>query len=572
MRILGLVGATHDSGIAILNDGEIEVVIEEERLNREKGTLSFPSHAISAVLGKDGAGFANIDAIVTPWDQTRLRRSFSRAVLGKLPGSLSLLAESSHKPQRNEIAILNFYLNRRLERRYPTKNPKPPIVNVGHHESHAASFFVSPFEEAAVLVMDGYGDDAATTAFSGRGNRIERHWSSSFFNSIGMVYTFVTEFLGFKPVSDEGKVMALAALGDHSYVARFRDCVKLLPDGRYAVNMDYFSFDTFGEWKPLKRKFTDVFGAPRKPGTPLEDRHKAVAFALQHVTEETVMHIVRELTRNAKTNNLVFSGGVALNCVANAKILEQTDVNEIWVPPGASDTGAPLGACLWHYHQTLGHQRKFELTRASYGLEYSDDEIDLAIEDAGLSAEILDEPDLYYRVAKDLARGAVIGWFQGRFEMGPRALGHRSIIADPRSSEMRDVINSKIKKRESFRPFAPAILHERASEFFEIDQPDPFMTLAPRIRSDKAHLIPAAMHVDGTGRIQTVRREDNRRFYDLITAFAEETGVPVLLNTSFNSQEPIVASPAHAISCFLRTNMDGVVLGTRYITRGSHAL
>ena len=569
MRILGLVGATHDSGIAILDDGDIEVVVEEERLRREKRTREFPTHAMKAVFGANGAGLAGIDVMVTPWDTKRLRRSFSLALLKKFPASLTFLAESSHTPQRNEIAILNHFLKRKLSRHFPDA-PMPPLVNVGHHESHASSFFVSPYDKAAILVMDGYGDDAATSVFSGEGGNVERRCQEALFNSLGMVYTFVTGYLGFEQVADEGKVMALAALGEDSYVARFRDLVRLLPGGRYAINMDYFSFDAFGEWRPIKKKFFNVFGPPREPGSAIEDRHKAIAYALQHLTEETIIHIVRAAIKTQQTKNLVFAGGVALNCVANARILEQTDVKNIWVPPGASDCGAPLGACLWHWHQTLGKPRKGELRSAFYGFAYSDAEIDAALAGAGLKAEILNEGELSRRVARDLAGGAVIGWFQGRFEMGPRALGNRSILADPRKAEMRDVINSKIKKRESFRPFAPAILRERATEYFILDedQADPFMTLAPHIRPEKARDIPAAVHADGTGRVQTVERDVNPRFYALIEAFAAETGVPVLLNTSFNRHEPIVASPAEAVSCFLRTKMDALVLGTRYVAPG----
>lgn len=564
VRILGLVGATHDSGIAILEDGTIDVVIEEERLLREKRTKAFPSLSLAAVLGKDGAGFSDIDCLVTPWDVKRLRRSFAQAVLGRLPGSLSLLSEASHKPQRNEIAILNYYLKRKIRRDFPNVTA-PPLINVRHHDSHAAAFFVSPFEEAAVLVMDGYGDDAATSVYHGRGNRCDLNWNSSFFNSLGMVYTFVTAYLGFQPVADEGKVMALAAYGDDSYVARFRNLVRLDDGGRYSVNMEYFSFDVYGELQPFRRKFFDTFGPPRAAADAIDDRHRAIAFAVQKLAEDTILHVVREMTRTQKTDRLVFSGGVALNCVASARILEQTDVRQIWVPPGASDTGTPLGACLWHYHQTLGNPRTFELKRADYGLAYDDANIDRAIAAAGLSAEVLSDEALYARVAKDLANGAVIGWFQGRFEMGPRALGNRSILADPRHGNMRDIINDKIKKREGFRPFAPAVLAERASEFFFIDQPDPFMTIAPCVKPQAAHFIPAAIHADGTGRIQTVSAEGNARFHALISAFAAETGVPVLLNTSFNRQEPIVAGPADAVSCFLRTRMDGLALGNRYI-------
>jgi carbamoyltransferase len=308
-----------------------------------------------------------------------------------------------------------------------------------------------------------------------------------------------------------------------------------------------------------------VFGPPRAPGAPLSDRHRAIARALQVVTEETILHIVRELTRAHSSRNLVFAGGVALNCVANARILENTAIERVWVPPCASDTGAPLGAALWHHHQTLGNPRGFELEHPFYGLDYSDSEVGRALAAAGVRSERLGEAELMRRVARDLADGKIVGWFQGRLEMGPRALGNRSILADPRRAAMKDVINSKIKHREPFRPFAPAVLVERASEFFEVEQPDPFMTLAPRVRPDKAHLIPAAVHVDGTGRIQTVARAANPRYYGIIEEFGRLTGVPVLLNTSFNRHEPIVASPQEAISCFLRTGMDVLVLGDHYV-------
>lgn len=566
MRILGLVGATHDSGIAILNDGDIELVVEEERLIREKRTKRFPYHALVTALGNDAAGLADIDYVVTPWDARRLRRSFSRAVFGNLPGSLRLIAEASHTPQRNEIAILNFYLRRRLKRRFPLIDP-PKIINVGHHESHAALFFVSPFERAAVLVMDGYGDDAATSVFIGEGNRLQRRWSSSFFNSLGMVYTFVTGYLGFERVADEGKVMALAAYGDERYVDAFSDCVRLGPGGRYAINMDYFAFDTYGELKPFKRKFYQTFGPPRQPGEPIDDRHKAIAFALQHVTEQTILHIVRSIVTNHDIRKLVFTGGVALNCVAASKILSETDIDEIWVPPAASDTGAPLGACFWHYHHTLAQPRRFQLKSVNFGLAYSNEQIETALAAGGYKAEYLEDDALYKAVAEDLANGAVIGWFQDRFEMGPRALGYRSILADPRRKEMRDTINEKIKQREPFRPFAPAILAERVSEYFEINQLDPFMTIAAPVRADKRDVIPAAVHVDGTARIQTVEEEVNPRFHALIKAFAEKTGVPVLLNTSFNRREPIVATPAEALACYDRAELDGVVLENYYVRR-----
>ncbi len=564
MRILGLVGATHDSGLALLQEGVPELVLEEERFSRVKRTKRFPKRALSIALGRTAEGLRQVDVITTPWDVSRLRRTFLRAALGRLPWSLSLLLQDSRTPQDNDIVLLNSFLARKFKRSFGARE-LPPIVNVGHHDAHAASFFVSPFDEAAVLVMDGFGDDASTSTYIGRGNRLERCWHTGIFNSLGMVYTFVTNYLGFA-FSDEGKVMALAAYGGDTYVEAFRDVIRPMPDGRYQVNFDYFSFDAFGELRPFKRRFSRVFGPPRLPGEALNDRHRDIAQALQVVTEEIVLHMARELRRTSGARQLCLSGGVALNCVANARVMEEAGFDQIWVPPCASDTGAPLGSALWHYHQTLGRSRTFELTHPFFGPHYSDRDIEAALAEAGLTGVRLEEAELLDRVARDLAAGKIIGWFQGRSEMGPRALGNRSILADPRRAETKDLINARVKHREPFRPFAPAVLVERASEFFHIDQPDPFMTLAPRVRADKAHLIPAAVHVDGTGRIQTVERTANPRYYGVIEAFGKLTGVPVLLNTSFNRQEPIVEHPRHAVSCYLRTGLDVLVMGNYYTT------
>ena len=565
MKILGIVAKTHDSGLALLSDGTPELVLEEERYNRDKKTKKFPKHALAVAVEEFRLDLADIDTVTTPWDVRRLRRTALSILAGRFPLSLALLLPRSHASQQNQIMILNRYLAKGLRDRFGDVT-LPPIVNVGHHDSHAAMFFVSPFEEALTLVMDGYGDDCSSSAYVGRGNRLERHWSTGIFNSVGLVYTFVTEHLGFAGFGDEGKVMALAAFGEDTYVERFRDVIRPTADGGYAVNMDYFSYDAFGQMRPFRRKFADTFGSPRAPHEPLTDQHRDLAFALQAVTEEIILHVVRALLKRFPQRDLCMVGGVALNCVANAKILEMTDVRRIWVPPCASDTGAPFGSALWHYHQTLGRPRGFELKHAFYGQQFGDAAIEQALAAAGLRYHRIPEAQLLRRVAQDLADGKIVGWFQGRFEMGPRALGNRSILADPRRAEMRNVLNDKVKKREPFRPFAPAVLLERANEFFEIDQPDPFMTLAPRVRAAKRDAIPAAVHVDGTGRIQTVDRSANPRYYALIEEFGRLTGVPVLLNTSFNRKEPIVASPEDAIACYLKSEMDVLVLGDFYTT------
>jgi carbamoyltransferase len=563
VNILGIVTKTHDSGIALLSDGIPTLVLEEERFNRQKHTLLFPSLSLKSAFEGQGRRFDDIDVVTTPWEMKHLRWSVFAAVMGGLPQSLNLLRPSAHRGQGTAIVNLPMRLWLGLGRRFGF-SMVPRIVQVAHHDAHAAIFFVSPFEEATVLVMDGYGDETPTSAYTASGNRLTRRWKDDFFDSLGMLYTAVTEHLGFK-FFEEGTVMALAACGGPTYVAKFRELIHLKEEGRIAINKDFISYDTHGFIRLFRDKFRTVFGPARRQHEPITDHHRDLAFALQSTVEEAVLHIVRELSRRHPSRNLVLSGGVALNCVANARLLRDTDYRSVWVPPCASDTGAPLGSALWHYHQTLGHPRRVVLTHPFYGQDYDEAEITLALEQAGLCYRHMAEPDLLAQVARDLAAGKIVGWFQGRFEIGPRALGNRSILADARSPAMKDRINA-LKNREPFRPLAPAVLLERLSEFFEFRQPDPFMTMAPKVRADKAHLIPAAIHVDGTARIQTIDRAANPRFYGVIEEFAKLTGIPLILNTSFNRAEPIVTRPQEAISCYLRTDMDVLVLGDFYVT------
>jgi carbamoyltransferase len=565
LRILGIVTRTHDSGLALLSDGVPTLLLEEERFNHEKHTLRFPFLSLAAAFDGQGLDINDIDVITTPWEMKCFRQSAFSAVLGCLPDSLNLLRPSARSTQSTLIVNMPMGLWWGLKWKFGFNRTIPGIVQVRHHDAHAASFFISPFEEAAVLVTDGYGDETATSAYTGSGNRLQRLWQSDFFDSLGMLYTCVTKYLGFGHF-EEGTVMALAATGCPTYAAKFRELIHLKSDGQFSINLDFVSYNTHGLIRPFKRIFTDTFGPPRRPDEPIADRHRDLAYALQSTVEATILHIVRALSRSCPSRDLCLSGGVALNCIANARILSDSDYKSIWVPPCASDSGAPLGSALWHYHQTLGHPRGFELTHPFYGLAYSDSEITSALRHAGLAPQRMSEHDLVSRVARDLAEGKIVGWFQGRFEMGPRALGNRSILADARNGAIRDQLNTRVKNREAFRPFAPAVLVERVSEFFEINQSDPFMAIAPRVRADKTHLIPAAVHVDGTARIQTVDRAVNPRFYGVIEEFAKLTKIPVILNTSFNQREPMVARPEDAISCYLRTGMDVLVLGDFYIT------
>lgn len=562
MRTLGLVCETHDTGVALVEDGKILSILEEERHSREKHTQAFPSHSLRLLLGDDGGGLADIEQITTPWDGSRLLRTFATVFFRRFPATLSFVHPRSQTMQDPDIAFINFWLKRGLKRAFPRRR-LPPIINVGHHESHAAMYFVSPFDEATVIVLDGYGDDAAASVFTGQGNQLERQWHGRFLDSLGMVYTLVTLHLGFATF-EEGTVMALAALGRDRLVEKMRDLVRLEPEGRFSINMSYFSYDSFGMLRPFRRKFIDTFGPARSRDDPLEAHHQDLAYALQAVCEEVVLHVVKAARRRYPSANLCMVGGVALNCVANARLLRESGFERVWVPPCASDTGAPLGSALWHQHQTLREPRHTTMTHAYYGLGYDDGQIEEALRKSGLAFQRLDDAELIPKVAADLADGRIVGWFQDRYEIGPRALGNRSILASPISPAVRDVINKRVKFREPFRPFAPSVLEEHAAHWFEIAQPDPFMTMAPRVRHGMEARIPAAVHVDGTARIQTVARASNPRYHALIDAFRSLTGVPILLNTSFNKQEPIVARPEEAISCFLRTDMEVLVLGNYY--------
>ncbi len=571
MKILGLVTKTHDTGAAIWADGSIAAVMEEERFNRDKHTQLYPSHAVDAALEAAGLALDDIDVVTTPWDVSALRRAFASVVFANVPASLNLLRPRAHAAQNSGIVLLNQRLRQGLRRRLSQKSDRPlPIVNVAHHDAHAAIFFVSPFDEAAVLVMDGYGDASATSAYTGRGNRLQQKWRLGFFDSLGALYSAVTTHLGFK-LFEEGTVMALAACGDDRFVKAFRDVIVLRPQGQFSLNRDFVSFQTHGLVKPLTQRFVETFGPQRDPAAPLTREHMALAAALQTVTEEAIIHVVRRLEKQTPSRNLCITGGVALNCVANARILRDTAFERVWVPPCASDTGAPLGSALWHAHQTLGLPRGPEMTHAFFGAAYSDDAIEAALRAAGLTWQRFEDDELFSLVANDLSRKRIVGWFQGRYEIGPRALGNRSILADPRDLAIKELLNTKIKHREPFRPFAPAVLAERAADYFEVAQPDPFMTLAPRVHDHRVGEIPAAVHVDGTARIQTVDAQANPRFHGLISAFDQITGTPVVLNTSFNRREPVVATPAHAVNCYLRTQMDVLVLGNHYVTDRSAA-
>jgi carbamoyltransferase len=451
---------------------------------------------------------------------------------------------------------------------------------IEHHQAHLASaFFVSPFEQAALLSADGLGDFASTMWGTGQGNRMHIDGAIAFPHSLGMYYTAVSQYLGFRKFGDEYKVMGLAAYGEPAFLDEFRHIVRTNGGVGFRLGLQYFKHHRTGPemtWRDadktpeLGAMFSDYMaerlGPARDPAAPVEKMHRDGAATLQARLEEVLFEMLRALYDRTRQKAVCLAGGVAFNCVANGKIFDKTPFEQIFVQPAAGDAGLAIGAAYFVHHQVLGQPRSFVMDNAYWGPGYSQEQIRTAVEASRLQSEgneilELHEKEIAKEAAKEIAEGKILGWFQGRAEWGPRALGNRSIVADPRRPDMKDILNARIKHREMFRPFAPSVLAESTGEYFEKSYPCPFMTQAYSVRPEKREVIPAPTHVDGTGRLQTVSQEANPRYWGLIREFANLTGVPVVLNTSFNDNEPIVCRPEEAIECFLRTKMDVLVLG-----------
>jgi carbamoyltransferase len=451
--------------------------------------------------------------------------------------------------------------------------------NVEHHRAHMASaFFVSPFQEAAILSIDGMGDFASTMWGVGRGNKIEVHGAINYPHSLGWLYTAVAQLLGFPKYGDEGKVMGLAPYGEPDYLDQLRRIVRLQRDGTFELDLDYFALDADGAamtWdggapvlgRLYSRKLVETFGPPRVPRDEITEHHKNLAASLQVMLEEAEMQLVRKLQRETKQPALCMAGGVALNSSFNGKVLSNTSFTDIHIHPAAGDAGTALGAAYYIYHQILGQPRAYVMNSAATGPHFELGQIVDALNGYGIGHDTYADDELCRATAGMVAAGKVVGWFQGRMEWGPRALGHRSIIADPRRADMKDILNARIKYREPFRPFAPSILLEAIGAYFEQEYPDPFMLKVYGVRPEQRTTIPAVTHVDGTGRLQTVDRATAPLYWQLIKEFEALTSVPIVLNTSFNENEPIVCTPSDAIECFMRTKMDALVIGNCITTK-----
>jgi len=584
--ILGISAYYHDSAAALVVDGDVLAAAQEERFSRKKHDERFPQHAVEYCLSAAGLRLSDVDEIVF-YDKPLVK--FERLLetyLAYAPSGFRSFVAAMPVWLKDKL-YLKSTLKRELSELAKMKQRElPPLLFSEHHRSHAASaFYPSPFERAAVLCLDGVGEWATTTVWLGEDNRLDPQWEIDFPHSLGLLYSAFTYYTGFKVNSGEYKLMGLAPYGEPKYVDLILDnLVDLKDDGTFRLNMKYFNYAT--GLTMTNKAFDALFGGPpRKPETEISQREMDLAASIQVVTEEVVMRLGRTIHRELGVDRLCLAGGVALNCVANGKLLREGPFREIWIQPAAGDAGGALGAALTAWYERHGAERKVyepDAMKGAYlGPRFSNQQIKDFLDAQGAPYEQLDDEVLMPRLAQLLEEENVIGWFQGRMEFGPRALGGRSIIGDARSRRMQSVMNLKIKYRESFRPFAPVVKFDKVNEWFVHEGRSPYMLIVAPVREDKRipmteeqqklfgieklnvprSRIPAVTHVDYSARVQTVHPETNPRFYQLLDAFEERTGCPVLVNTSFNVRgEPIVCSPEDAYRCFMRTEMDYLVM------------
>ncbi len=578
MYILGLNAYHGDSSACLLKDGKIINAIEEERIRRIKHWAGFPSESIKFCLKDAGITISDVDHIT-------IGRNPSAHLGKKILSSLKKLANFQFIKDRvsniKKVTSLKSEIAAGLG--VSESSFRAEIKHIEHHRSHLASaFFVSPFDEAAILSIDGFGDFSSTMIAIGRGNKIEVLDSVTYPHSLGIFYTAFTQFLGFPWYGDEYKVMGLSPYGEPKYVDQMKKIVRLLDNGLFELDESYFIHSTEGvamTWNNgapfIGRIYSDrmikEFGQPRDKDETLTQYHKDLAASVQKHCEDVIFHILNHLQKRTGLKNICIAGGVAQNSVANGKVLQLTVFENIYIPSAGYDAGTAIGSAFWHYHQILGMERKYFVRDAYFGAQYSDDEIERELKEAKVNYKrCSSDSETIEQTAQMLADGAVIGWFQGRTEFGPRALGNRSVLVHPGRPDAKDLINSKIKRRESFRPFAPSILREYVNEYFEQEDDVYFMEKVFPIRIEKRNGLPAVTHVDGSGRLQTVHKDVSPKYYALIDKFREKTGLPILLNTSFNENEPIVNHPKEAIDCFLRTEMDAIVLENCIVTRNQN--
>ncbi len=572
MYVLGLNAYHGDASAAILLDGNLLAAVEEERFTRVKHTAGFPSNAVRYCLEVADIDLDDVDHVVVP---RKLSAQLLRKALWAARSPRFALGRAkawrSFGGVRDALAAAGGTTPAKLKAR---------LHFVEHHVAHAASaYYCSPFDEAAVLSLDGLGDFASMLWGTASAEDMEVGGRVMFPHSLGLYYTAVTQYLGFLRYGDEYKVMGLAPYGEPRYGDVFDRIVRMRGELSFELGMDYFRHQKVGpevSWHSGEPKMPTLFGQglidalgpARAPGEPLTQHHYDVAATLQDRLESVVYDLVGQLAERTGRKNLAYAGGVAFNCVANGRILDRTSFENLYVQPAAGDAGLAVGGALYVHHSILGRPRTgFVMDHAYWGPEYPVERMRAALVAEGLACKERSEDDLVRSAARRIADGDVLGWYQGRSEWGPRALGNRSIVVDPRRAEMKDILNSRVKHREAFRPFSPSILAERVGEWFESEYPSPFMQMTYQVRDDKRDSIPAPTHVDGSGRLQTVTLDSNPLYHGLIREFENLTGVPVLLNTSFNDNEPVVNTPEEAVASFLRTKMDTLALGPFLVTR-----
>lgn len=580
MIILGINAYHGDSSAAIIKDGKLIAAAEEERFTRVKHWAGFPKESIRYCLSQSRATLKNIDYIAL---NKNPKANLYKKIIFTLKNRPSFNLIKGRLSNMQKIASIKNIFSKEFG--IGADEIKARVFNVEHHRAHlASSFFVSKFDEAILVSIDGFGDFTSLMVARGQDNKISLLYQVNYPHSLGIFYSAFTQFLGFPKYGDEYKMMGLAAFGKPKYADKLKDVVHLRTNGRFELNLEYFRHHLKGDqmqWYNTSPTFGrlysdmlyDLFGQPRNKEDEINSHYKDIAASVQARYEEALFHILNHSYELTGCRNLCLAGGCALNSVANGKIRNQTPFREIDIPSAAHDAGGAIGAAYYAYNQVINLPRNFTMKTSCWGPEFCDREIEKELENnadelAGCKIQHVENTEeLCKRTVKSISDGGIVGWFQGRMEWGPRALGNRSILADPRREDMRDVINSKIKMREPFRPFAPSILEEYVGEYFENGHPEPFMLKVYPIRKEKRKIIPAVTHVDGTGRLQTVNRQTNPLYWQLIKRFHTLTGVPVLLNTSFNENEPIVCKPKEALDCFLRTKMDVLVLGNFMIER-----
>jgi carbamoyltransferase len=579
MIIVGINAFHGDSAACIVRDGVMLAAAEEERFRRIKHWAGFPTEAIRYCLNEAGVKLSDVDAVAVNQDAKANLGKRVAFTLANRPDLGMVLDRIKNKRARAGIG-------EHLERAFPDDRFAGKVHAVEHHVAHLSSaFHVSPFDEAVVVSVDGFGDFASGAWGIGRGTEVTVENRVYFPHSLGIFYQALTQFIGFPHYGDEYKVMGLAPYGVDTYLPQMRQIVHLQPDGGYKLNLEFFRHHAEKvdyEWDDgspsVGTLYTDslaeLFGAARRPDQPLEQRHKDIARSAQAMYEEAFFHLLNTLHARHQVDAVAIAGGCGMNSVANGKVTLRTPFKEVYIQAAAGDAGGAIGAAYSVWHEQ-GGTRAAHHDHAYWGTHYDNSYIENILTGRAADIEsrgcvvhrVADDETLYRETAAAVAKGDVVGWFQGRMEWGPRALGNRSILGDPRRSDMKDILNLKIKRRESFRPFAPSVLRDDVAEWFEIDGDVPFMMQVYQIRAEKRSQIPAVTHVDGSGRLQTVYQHTNPRYHAVIQAFKDLTGVPMVLNTSFNENEPVVCRPEEALDCFLRTEMDYLVMDDWIVRR-----